>query len=956
VKPFLKDVAEKVILHYPKLEDVTLVFPNRRAALFFQRYLADVVKKPVWSPQLLTIEDLFQRLSSLLEADRLTLVFKLYGVYQKILKTEETFDKFYFWGDMLLRDFDEVDKYMIKADLLFKDLSAFRELDEHDDYLTDEQKKFLEDFWSNFENKPTGNKEEFLNVWRSLPRVYAEFSRLLRSEGIGYEGMMHRDVAERIRDGKKPHFKKGKWILSGGESPETRDVVFAGFNALTLAEEIVMEHFVQRGARVFWDVDAYYMEKVEMEAGHFFRRYREHPILGGTFPKPVPDHFSSESKRIQLYGIPQRIGQAKLAGQLLDEQIKRSRESKEPIQTVIVLPDESMLLPVLHSMPDSLDNINVTMGYPLRNTPFFDLLDLLLELQTERRGDFFNHRQVTAILGHAYVLGEEESFPMKRRREIISKNQVLVPATSLQQPGILGLLFVPVEANALSLYLLDIVRYLGAGFSEDNRFDKEYAFHFYRHISRLHDVLKDSGSNPDFRGYQKLFHQVVQTLRIPFTGEPLKGVQIMGVLETRNLDFDNVFMLSMNEGSLPAAPRQGSYIPHALRKAYGLPTQDHQDSMYAYLFYRAIQRAKNVCLFYNTEPDVLGMGEMSRFLLQLLYESGWPIEHHILTNPVQLDEVFPIIIPKTNSVIAALDLFGGTEKGLSPSVLNDYIECSLRFYLKHIARWREAEEVEEDLDARIFGNFVHEVMDWFYRDLIGNKGSQTIEREDLNPEKIERHLESLVDRAFREHYHFDSDKPLAYSGQSVVVRAIVLEFIKRILKIDLEHTPFEIQLLEEKKFGTPLPIFIDGKERQAFISGRIDRIDEKDGIVRVIDYKTGKDGLVFKSVESLFAREGQRNKAAFQTFLYAWLYSRNSKNKTALVPVLLNRAVIFGKGGVEPFKMGKTDIDNVLPYLKEFESGLTDVVSELYNAQIPFSQTEEINNCQYCQFKSICRR
>ncbi len=965
MKPFLEELAEKIIGRHSKLEELTIVFPNRRAALFFRHYLSKQLTQPAWSPALITIEELFKELSDLQQADPLNLIFKLYKVYRSVMNTDESFDKFYFWGDMLLRDFDEVDKYLIPAAMLFKDLSALRELDETFDYMTEEQKRFLRDFWQNFEDKSAGSKEEFLKVWRELPNVYASFVKTLRREGIGYEGMIHRDVVERIQAGrwsgkqkgsKSPSPQETRGILAGGG----RELIFAGFNALTKSEEVLISHFVSTGAQVFWDLDAYYLEDDNQEAGQFFRQYRAHSILGATFEPSPPSHFKDRERIVSLYGVPQKVGQAKLLGQLLEKEFNQTLPSNGPgeeVKTVIVLPDESVLLSVMHSLPEVLDSVNVTMGYPLGSTPLCNLLELLLDLQINRKEDRFSHRQVTAILAHAYVLSHDEEQATALRLDIIHQNRVYIAAVELQkEKSILQTLFQPVDAEGIAAYLLEIVQKLGARFEDRQSFDREYAFHFHRHLSRLHEVLNESGSQLDLKGFQKLFRQVIQVQKIPFTGEPLKGLQIMGVLETRNLDFDTVCILSLNEGLLPVTPRQGSYIPHAIRKAYQLPTHDHQDAMYAYLFYRILQRARNIKLFYNTEPDVLGTGEMSRFVQQLIFESGWDIKHHILSNPIQLKEAIPIDVAKTPAVLEALAKYADPEgSGISPSALNDYIECSLRFYLKHIAGLREAQEVEEDLDARIFGNFLHNIMDWFYHEMIDRKQSDEITAGDLDAGQADALLGTLIDRAFREHYHLDPEKPIEYRGQRVVVRAIFLQFPQRIIELDRLYAPFTIELLEERKFNAPLPIRANGSGQTVIISGRIDRVDSKDGLVRVIDYKTGKDELTFESIASLFTGHGRRNKAAFQTILYSWLYKQKTESALAIRPMLMNRKNLF-KDGLKAFKMDKVEVSDIRPWLQEFEGKLKTLLEDLYNPGILFTQTSEERNCKFCLYKNMCRR
>ena len=943
MSPFLKDIAQKIVAH-PNLSNLTIIFPNRRAALFFQKYLSESLTKPAWSPKLISIEAFFSTLSDLREPDRLSLIYRLYKVYNEVMKSEEPFDRFYFWGDMLLRDFDEVDKYMVNAQLMFKDLSKLKELDETFDFLTEEQKEFLKGFWVSFEEKPAGSKEEFLKVWRKLPKVYAAFVKSLKKEKLGYEGMIHKEVAEKVM---------AKGIL--GKNEKGDQYIFAGFNALTKAEENIISYFVGEGANCYWDIDAYYMDDKWQEAGQFFRQYKNHPVLSRTFEE-APANFKSAEKEIKLTGVPQRIGQAKLVGQALSENLPPADQVEK---TVIVLPDESMLLPILHSLPPELSDVNVTMGYPLRNTPLYNLLDLLIDMQLQRKGNYFSHRQVTAILAHAYILALEKEEAQKIRYSIITANRIYIEQEELQREGtLLQDLFQLVPPEEASVYLLQIVKTLGASFNDSQSFDREYAFHFHRHLSRLHEVLHDTGKHPDWRGFQKLFRQVVISQKIPFTGEPLKGLQVMGVLETRNLDFENVFVLSLNEGMLPSAARQGSYIPHSIRRAYQLPTHDHQDAMYAYLFYRLQQRAKKISLYYNTEPDIIGNGEMSRFVQQLVYESGLPIAHHVLHNAVQINAIEPVTVEKSAETMELLRKYikDGSDpeqkRELSPSALNDFIECKLRFYFKHLARLREADEVEEDLDARVFGNLLHDVVFWFYQEL-AKEGDGLIEKAAFKD--WEHRIDRLIDKAFIALYRLPLDKKVTYEGQRIVVRTIVKEFMARIIQHDRAHAPFTIEALEEK-FTVPFAV----GQLEVVLGGKIDRVDSKSGTIRIIDYKTGKDELGVESIASLFDREGKRNKAAFQTMLYAYLYYKDRKVEARLTPGLMNRKNLFESTYTFGHSLGrgkdKRTIDDARQYFDDFEFLLNETLADLYNSESPFDQTTNLKTCNWCSYKEICRR
>ncbi len=944
--PFLKELAERYAAR-PALEDHTFVFPNRRAALYFQHYLSQALARPQWAPQIISIEEYFRAQSTLKEPDRLTLIHRLYQVYGQVLNLTEPFDRFFFWGDMLLRDFDELDKYMVNAPQLFKDLSKIKELDETFDYLTEEQKNFLRSFWLHFEERPSNTKEQFLRLWRKLPRIYSEFTRQLKKEGLGYEGMIHREVADRI--------------LKKGLAHAADKHVFAGFNALTKAEAVLLTRAVEQGAQVFWDEDAYYSFSAIQEAGQFMRQYRKHPVLKRTFEEQPPNHFLKAKKTILLTGVPQKIGQAKLAGALVKEilaTLPEENRAMELAKTVLVLPDESMLLPVLHAMPAELQDINVTMGFPLRETPLYNLLDLAIEMQTRRRGQTFGHREVMALLGHSYVESLAGKEAEDKWDDIIHKNRVYVTQEELKgEASIFALLFKPIEAAEATSYLLELVSYLGATFSDRQSFDREYAFHFYQHLSRLHTIFAESSAAPEWRGFQKLFRQVVLSQKIPFSGEPLRGLQIMGVLETRNLDFDNVIFLSLNEGMLPAGAKQGTYIPNAIRKAYGLPTHEHQDAMYAYLFYRVLQRAGNIHFYYNTEPDVIGNGEMSRYLQQVLMESKLEVHRKVLHNPVYVQQARPIVIPKTKEVLGQLEKYvvqasGEAPSKLSPSSLNDYIECPLRFYLKSVVRMTEAEEVEEDMDARTFGNVVHDVVHWFYEDLRQqNKGVVT----EAAISEAAPGIDALIDRAFRKKFHLPEEQPVVYEGQRVVVKEIARSFVQRILEIDKTYAPFEVLMLEHSfSYLIELP---NGKKVQ--VGGNIDRADRKEGRVRVIDYKTGRDDLNFESIESLFARDRKHNKAAFQTFLYAYVYHlQNPQGVDAIQPGLFNRKNLFEKNFTfgHVLGSGKQPIADAKPYLVQYATLLHLLIEEIFDDKKPFVQTEDGKKCQFCLYKSMCRR
>ena len=980
MKPFLLELAEELHHDYgKKLEKVTLVFPNRRASLYFRKHLGSLLNKPAFSPSLITIEDFIAGFSTALVPDKLELIHRLYSTYRQILHGQneqdqaESFDQFYFWGEMLLKDFDEVDKYLVQVEHLFKDLSNQKELDAGFDFLTEEQRSFLKSFWLSFDEKDSANKTRFLYIWRQLFSVYEAFKKSLDKEHLAYEGMLHREVAENIHQ----RYTSGnsKFNVESSDKPL---LIFVGFNALTRAEEKIMAYFVEQNlATVSWDVDAYYMHHSIQEAGRFFREYQQHPVLGKTFQKDVPSNFRKITK-INLYGAAQPIGQAKLMSHLLATKLKEGFKADE---TLVVLPDEKLVMPVLHGVSANVDKLNVTMGFPLTSTPLFNLVELIMEMQINRKDQFLNHKQVIALLGHPYVVAADAGEAHAKRKEILKNNWVHIPTAYLRSGVELHrILFKGFNEDSvgtnlqisLTNYLRNIVTEIGR-LKRIQAVDREFCFHFIKLLNQLerivgHEVISSPGEETlaarderkkerlALKSFLRLFRQLVRSEKIPFRGEPLQGLQVMGVLETRNLDFKNVFVLSLNEGSFPTFGSRGSYIPFNIRKAYNLPIAEHQDSMYAYLFYRVLQRAENIYLFHNTETDDLGQGELSRYVQQLIFESGLPIERNTLHNELRPHDILPITIQKDQRVFDGLARYcagNKEEKVLSPSALNDYLECRLRFYFKYIARIREANEIEEDLDARVLGNFLHKVMELFYQNIIDEKKSPRIERGDF--ERTGR-IDELIDQAFIKNYSLDPTKEVVYEGQRLVVREIVRRFVDRILEMDKEYAPFTIEALERRDIQYSVPLEVEGKP-VVVLGGSIDRADRKENVVRVIDYKTGKDELTFQDVTSLFNRDTKRNKAAFQTLLYTLLYQKKvSHPGMRLVPGLLNRINLFADDFEFGLKHAGSYLTDATPLLPDFEKFVFTLLNEMYDPAVPFDQTSHEELCKFCSYKTICYR
>ncbi len=947
MKPFLSELAEEIYQSQPDLSQTTIVFPNRRAALYFRKYLGDLITKPVFSPKLLTFEDFVSGFSRLRVPDKLELVFRLHQCYRELMNAEvESFDQFFMWGEMLLRDFDEADRYLIDAKVLFADLSHLKELDSGLDYLSDEQRKFLESFWLGFDTNESVNKKKFIDVWRKLYPLYKNFNESLLSDGLAYEGRQHRLVSEELTAGK---------IKLPYQPAEIKQLWFAGFNALTKAEEKIISFLIEQGvATARWDTDQYYINDERQESGLFLRNHKLHSILGKTFSPDIPNHFK-ENKKIELLSAAQPMGQVKLMAQILEREIKNGMI---PEESVIILPDEKMLMPVLHSISPVTEKFNVTMGFPLASSPVFNLVELVVELQVSVRKSHFNFSAVQSVLLHPYVTAADPATAQGKLKEMVKHNWVSVPEEFLaSEVRLHALLFN--EAKKITSYILEILQEISLLPSLDD-LDKEYIFRSIQLFNRLDVVweeVKDESSRINrLKSFLRLFRQYARGEKIPFVGEPLKGIQVMGVLESRNLDFKNVFVLSLNEGIFPSAGRQGSYIPYSIRQAYGLPTPEHQGSIYAYLFYRSLQRAQNIFLFYNSEPDVLGQGEMSRYLQQLIYESGLPIRQHVLHNTAQPKPQTRIVIDKNEEVLRALaKLNEGNlrSRGLSPSALNTYLDCQLKFYFQYVARIRESQKVQEEIDPRVLGNLLHSVMEQFYKKIIEKRQDRIIARDDFD--KLELRIDKLIDEAFIKTYHLDPRLEVTYEGQRVVVREVVKKFAIQILELDQKQVPFKIEALEQN--GWLYNLKISHSPGFAVLGGTIDRIDSKDGRVRVIDYKTGKDELEFRNVASLFYRDGKRNKAAFQTLLYALLYKTNgARLDEKIVPGLINRVNLFDDTFNFGLKMDGEYLTDATPLFTEFESLLHELLEEIFDPNLKFIQTNKEETCKLCPYKEICYR
>ncbi|MDR1646254.1 MAG: PD-(D/E)XK nuclease family protein [Tannerellaceae bacterium] len=950
MKPFLYQVASLFYTQYgTDVGNVAFVFPNRRAGLFFQKYLAEVAGKPLFSPTILTINDLFLKLSGKQTADRIGMLFTLYRIYVRRSASEETFDEFLHWGEMLLNDFDDVDKYMVDARMLFTNVTDLRAIDSDFGFLSETQIAAIRSFWSSFfpDNQGT-NRQRFLAVWQILYELYGELKATLAAEGKGYEGMIAREVVEQITNGGDGQ----------GDFPYPQ-IVFVGLNALTVVEEKLLLQLQRRGiADFYWDYVSDKVTDPDNKASFFVERNRRlfpsRKQLGGE-ALPFPP-------RIEVIGIPSGIGQAKQVYNLLDRISAMTEE--ESLRTAVVLPDERLLIPVLNSIPASIRRVNVTMGYPLAGTPIASLIEYILSLHrniryVDRRPSFY-FRDVLPVLNHRYILATAPDVIPELVKDITQNNRIYIPSDVLRITPFLETLFTPVEdAAGASDYLLAILTELHSIVdsyrSSIMEMEQEFIFRFYATVNRLRDVMRTAGVEMQTDTYARLLKRLTDLIAIPFRGEPLSGLQIMGVLETRALDFDRLIILSMNEGVFPQKKAATSFIPYNLRRGFGLPTYEHQDSVWAYHFYRLIHRASHVSLLYDSRNSGSQTGEMSRFIHQLRYHYEAPLQRKLIVYNVSSSSSPAIRIEKTAPVLERLDAFRrGGPKALSASAINTWLDCPLKFYFSFVEGVEEEEEVTETIESNVFGSILHRVMETLYKPLEGKLVTADLLKAIRQDAPA---LSYAIEAAFAGIF-FKTSAVRPLTGQNFLIGEMIRKYALKVLEHDSHQlTPFRY-LASERKMNA-LFALADGPEVQ--LKGFIDRIDQVGDAIRIVDYKSGKGISAFRDVESLFdCNAPERPKAVMQVFLYAWLYAQRPEGAARdLRPGIYYMRNLFADDFdasvyQHPERNKSIPVERFSDYAAPFEAALGACLSEIFSPETPFLPAATAHPCAYCSFQSLC--
>jgi CRISPR/Cas system-associated exonuclease Cas4 (RecB family) len=935
-----------------------LVFPGRRAGLYFLKHLSGFIEKPVWTPSIFTINDLFRSYINLQQAGTEVLLFELYTIYSGVVKTPEKFDNFYFWGDMLLNDFDDVDKYLVDASALFENVKDLKTIDQHFGELTEEQKKIIRQFWTNFDiSNLTNEKQVFVNIWSILSELYSGFRKSLREKNLAYEGMIFRDVAEKDE---KALIEATKWDC----------IHFIGFNALNECEKRLMLNLKKAGkARFYWDYDnSYINEGDHNSAGYFMRGNLK--LLGNDMPAGWNyNTMLSAGSGAKRYVIETSsdLSQAKLIPALIDKVPGLSPGNAH--HTAIVLADENLLVPVLSSLPENELEINITMGYPLKQTLVYTLIKQLLEMQRTCTvtGDETRYYSATvlSILRHPLVKNIAGEKSCTIADEIIKNNIVWVPAGIFSGSAVTESLFCRKDdAISISVWLKEILALIAsliipseeespAGMQQN--IINEFIYRVVLSLNRLDSIKSYPGITLATDTWIRLFDRMLRSQSIPFSGEPLTGVQIMGILETRALDFRNLIILSVNEGVLPSVSSASSFIPFSLREAFKLPSMNHQESVYAYHFYRLLQRAENVYFTYNSNSEGMRNGEMSRFLIQMNYNESLKPAYLNVGFEIKSHSRVKEVIEKNEAHLKTMSSLYDNNKALSPSAINSWLNCRMKFYYRYVEGLKEPEVIREDIDPAMFGNILHEVMKNLYSPFAG----KVLSTEALGSILKNRALiEKIISDAIK--VKFRNGNEGTETGDELIIKDILYRFIVRILRNDNSSVPLTILNLEEF-FGFSIEINSGNDKLNKRIGGIADRIDRVGDGIRIVDYKTGSVADTVCTIDDLFEEDRDKEPDGWlQTLLYCEAYI-NKFPGAKVSPSIYKIKKMNGCSVSDKLilKNGKTSctIEDYREIRSQFTQGLNGLVTSIFSKDEPFTMTKKpANKCRYCAYSGLCLR
>jgi RecB family exonuclease len=914
MQSFIEGIVADILENRESIGNLVFVLPSKRGGHFLKKAIASSTNRTLFAPEIYSIEGFIERLSGIRYATNTQLLFELYSTYLTITPGEkDNFYAFSKWGQTLLQDFNEIDRHLIDPTAIFSNLSSIQEIS----------------IWSP-EAKKTAMMENYLKFWKGLKELYYEFNKNLLAQGLGYQGLVYRQAWN--------HLDKYQEL-------NQKSHVFIGFNALNAAESQIIQQMLLSGqADIYWDVDVKFLEDPVHDAGYFIRKYKKYWRFFDKNPlKGVSDHFA-QRKEIKIIGVPKYISQAKYVGSLLKDIQMNSPGAL--VNSALVLGDETLLNPILNAIPPEITAVNITMGYPLKNTLMAGFFEQYIDLYLNIDAQGWYHQNITEFLAHPAVytlleskraLGADKIIAAIKQRNLTyldaAKLKSLFPETP---PEIAWLFF---EESATPLHMVKTCLQIIKGLK--NKLDRsgdslqlEYLYRFHTLFNQILVLLETTNFIADLKSLRSLYRELLTTEKLNFQGDPLEGLQIMGMLESRNLDFETVIITSVNEGILPSGKTNNSFLPFDLKLHYGLPTYKEKDAVYTYHFYRLLQRAKHIYLVYNTEPDVLEGGEKSRLITQLLTDANTSLDitEIIATPTIHPSENVLHVIEKDP---ALLDLIKDhAARGFSPSSLSTYIRNPIDFYKLHILGIEESLQVEENLAANTFGTIIHDTLEDMYTPLIGNY----LTAENLRAMKPK--IRGLINHHFEKNYQ---DSTLL-KGKNLIALNVMSRYLENFIDLELadaESHQIKIMALEKK---VRIPLDLPNLDYPVFLKGKIDRIDVKDGELRIIDYKTGKvepKNVVLADWDSLILEYDYSK--AFQLLCYALLYQNTYPFEKAEAGIITFKNL---NAGWLPFAIkdrdGGRSKDSTITteVLKEFSLKLYALISEIGNPHIAFTEKE----------------
>ncbi len=946
--PFLQHVAAHIYGQYKDtVEKLCIILPNRRGALFLKKHLASAFNKAIWLPDIISIEDLVERISGLKTLEEIDLICHLYESYKACYGTNaEGFDGFARWGQLMLQDFNEIDRSLADPAQLYDNLRDIKVIEN----------------WSLGREELSAKQHEYLAFMASLGHIYRHYTASLLKNKWAYGGLAYREAVRQIS---QTTF-----------ADQYEKLLFCGFNALNTAElKIINAFYTARKAELLWDADVYYLNDKNQEAGYFLRQNFKY--FGQNAPDFTGNHFT-EPKQVEVVSVPGQLGQAQVVRQSLEAWMKKG---VAPEKIAVVLASETLLWPVLRQLPEEIKQVNITMEYPIRYSATFSLLDSLLQIQVSyarqtKGGKTLYHKDLISLFRQPlfrqwiktkhidcdvdaitqHLIAQNISFISSKKLEVLFE-KTFSDVKLLIQPAL--------SIEEFNRNLIAMLELLAADFSETGRnseahLEQEFLDVLLRNFRRLTGVLEQYPHFSDIYAYRQLFTQVVGNATAPFIGEPLSGLQVMGVLETRTLDFDYLILVNVNEGVLPSGKSIHSFIPNDLKKAFGLQLYTEKDAVYAYHFYRLLQRSPEVIMTYDSETDSFGKGEKSRFITQLQMEMSrynplFSINERVATYsdmPAQTNDI--IEIEKQPAVLEPIlkkAINPGEFGGLSPSGLLMFKECGLRFYFRYGAGLKEAEEVEESAEASTFGSILHLSLEKLYTGFTGQLLSVSLLKQQL------ARVDAVVNECFLN--FFGNDEPV---GKSLLQEEVIKVYVKKLMESDvslckeLDSGGQTLTLRNlEHEFTAPLQVAISGHELTIYIKGKIDRIDDCAGQMRVIDYKSSvkeSDKFVFEGFENLFTDKNYNKQ--LQLMMYVWLLHKNNYCPPEIMaPCIVPFRVFSGPRYILGSDKKPLRFSNFL--MNDFESALSEFIGSIFAGE-KFVQTQDQKTCEYCAYRIICTR